>query len=263
MSKRLNSLIKQRISQQRKILSVFITAGFPRKEATQEIIRALDLAGVDFIELGIPFSDPIADGPVIQEASTVALKNGVDLNFIFEELNHIRQFSQIPVLLMGYFNPIFQFGIQKFLDRCEAAQVDAIIVPDWPLEEAATYFPIMQQKGVDFIPLIAPNTPLHRIREIDRQVHSFIYCVAYTGVTGKNNRPSAEILDFFRTLRANLVHPLLIGFGVRDRQDFAVYGSVSDGVIVGSAFIKKLMASQTMPYWEVISEFVKSIRDGS
>jgi len=261
MSKRLNSLIHQRISQQHKILSVFITAGFPSKEATREIIPALDVAGVDFIELGIPFSDPIADGPVIQEASTVALKNGVDLKFIFEELNHIRQFSQIPVLLMGYFNPIFQFGIQKFLDHCEAAQVDAIIVPDWPLEEATAYFPLMREKDVDFIPLIAPNTPLQRIQEIDRQVHSFIYCVAYTGVTGKNNRPSPEIMDFFRTLKATLSHPLLIGFGVKDRQDFIAYGSVSDGVIVGSAFIKTLMAAQSTPYSEVISEFVKSIRE--
>jgi len=262
MSKRLNSLIRQKISRNQKILSVFVTAGFPKKEATREIIPALGLAGVDFIELGIPFSDPIADGPVIQEASAVALENGVDLNFIFEELNHIRRFSQIPVLLMGYLNPIFQFGIRKFLDHCEAAQVDALIVPDWPLEEATAYFPLMREKDVDFIPLIAPNTPLHRIREIDRQVHSFIYCVAYTGVTGKNNPPSAEILEFFRTLRANLVHPLLIGFGVKDRRDFIAYGNVSDGVIVGSAFIKKLGASQTMPYWEVISEFVKSIRDG-
>jgi len=260
MSKRLNELIQRKKNQNDKLLSVFITAGFPSKAETEDIVLALDEAGVDFVELGIPFSDPIADGPVIQAASDKALKNGINMEEVFHIVENIRRHSNIPIILMGYLNPIFKFGIDSAIERSHASGVDAWIIPDWPLEESSDNVPKLRENDIDLIHLIAPNTPEYRIKKIDQNSTSFIYCVAYTGVTGKNNRPTPQTIDFFSKLNDLLTHPLMIGFGIKNHQDYLTYTQFADGVIIGSHFIRLIDRTTPDQYHSAIMEFVRNIR---
>jgi tryptophan synthase alpha chain len=261
MSRKLNTLIEQKKKKGEKLLSVFITAGFPEKSDTVDIILALDQAGVDFIELGIPFSDPIADGPVIQTASQRALDNGVTLTDVFGYVQKVRNHTEIPILLMGYLNPVFHFGIEKAMDKSIETGVDGWIIPDWSLEESMNYLPKLSQHNIDMIHLIAPNTSLERIRSIDQLSTSFIYCVAYTGVTGKDNRPTPQTLSFFREIRKLLQHPLMIGFGIKSHQDYLTYTAFSEGVIIGSAFIKMIETSPRKDFSTEIRKFIRNIRN--
>ncbi len=260
MSKRLNDLIKDRTGKCEKLLSIFITAGFPEIDSTKEIILALDEAGVDFIELGIPFSDPIADGPVIQKASDRAIHNGVNIDNIFHMMGEIRKNSQIPIILMGYLNPINKMGIDTFIDQASASSVDGLIIPDWTLEENQTYRDILKKHDLDIIHMLAPNTPPDRIKIIDEVSSSFIYCVAYTGVTGQDNKPTKKTSDFLKTIRKKLNHPLMIGFGVKNREDYLTYTNYADGVIIGSAFIRLLEKTNREERREAIDRFIKQIR---
>ncbi|HQH55271.1 MAG TPA: tryptophan synthase subunit alpha [Candidatus Marinimicrobia bacterium] len=240
MSTRLNQILKSKKEKQEKCLSIFLTAGFPEKNCTPEIILTLAASGVDFIELGIPFSDPIADGPVIQKASDKALVNGVDLEQVLDIVATVRKFSDIPIILMGYLNPIYQMGLAKFIKSARNVGVDGLILPDWPMEESRRYQDELSKANLDLIHLIAPNTPTERIRQIDEISTAFIYCVAYTGVTGQDNRPTPETIAFFNHLKQTLRHPWLIGFGVKSHEDFQTYTHYADGVIIGSAFINLL-----------------------
>ena len=262
MSQKLNELILRKKTKGEKILSVFITAGYPQKSATQNIILTLEKSGIDFIELGIPFSDPIADGPVIQAASQQALDNGTTLDDVFNCVKVVREKSGIPILLMGYLNPIYQYGIQKAIEQSHKIGIDGWIIPDWPLEENKKYISKLNSLDIDLIHLIAPNTPMDRIREIDKISSSFIYCVAYTGVTGKDNRPTPETMNFFSEIKSFLSHPLIIGFGIKSHQDYLTYTNISDGVIVGSAFIKMLEDVKNGQMLSKIKVFVKTIREG-
>lgn len=260
MSKRLNDLIKDKTDKGEKLLSIFITAGFPEIDSTKEIILALDEAGVDFIELGIPFSDPIADGPVIQKASERAIHNGVNIDNIFQMMGEIREISQIPIILMGYLNPINKMGIDTFINQASASSVDGLIIPDWALEENQKYGDILKKHDLDIIHLLAPNTPPDRIKIIDEVSSSFIYCVAYTGVTGQDNKPTEKTSDFLKTIRKELNHPLMIGFGIKNREDYLTYTNYADGVIIGSAFIRLLEKTNREERREAIDRFIKQIR---
>ncbi len=240
MSTRLNQILQSKKQKQEKCLSIFLTAGFPEKNSTPEIILTLAESGVDFIELGIPFSDPIADGPVIQKASDKALANGIGLKQVLDIVAEVRKFSEIPIILMGYLNPIYQMGLAKFMQSAHNVGVDGLILPDWPMEESRRYQNELSKADLDLIHLIAPNTPTERIRQIDEISTAFIYCVAYTGVTGQDNRPTPETIAFFNHLKQTLRHPWLIGFGVKNHADFQAYTRYADGVIIGSAFINLL-----------------------
>ncbi len=263
MSQRLQQRLGQLEAQNRKALSLYLMAGYPTIEATVQIIPLLEQAGVDFIELGIPFSDPIADGPVIQRAANQALKNGVTLQHVLEIVATIRRNHSIPILFMGYTNPVYQFGMKAFIHACRNLQVDGIILPDLPLEECLRYLPFFRQHQLDFIHLIAPNTPEARIRLIDHHTTAFIYCTAYTGVTGKDHRLTPKGEQFFRRLNRLVTHPIMIGFGVKTHQDFQYYGQFARGVIVGTAFLKWLNRLDPSEYPRAIPAFVRSIREGT
>ena len=258
MSKRLNDLINKKILQSRKLLSVFITAGFPEKDAAKDIVLQLDRAGVDFVELGIPFSDPVADGPVIQQASQTALENGIRLKDILESVREIRNVSDIPIILMGYLNPVFQYGLDDFFKDSAKAGADGFILPDWPIEESERYGDLLKTLDLDLIHLIAPNTDDERIKLIDNLSTSFIYCVAYTGVTGRTDGPG-ESQQFLEKLNRVLTKPHLIGFGVKNREDFMQYSKYADGVIIGSAFINMLKEAPAAERSARIEQFIKSI----
>jgi tryptophan synthase alpha chain len=261
MSQRLNQLLLDKKQKKQKCLSVFVTAGFPNEQDTAVIIRELAAGGVDFVELGIPFSDPLADGPVIQSASDKALANGMTLAKTLEIAASVRQFSEIPLILMGYLNPVYQMGMIRFIQAAHAAGVDGLILPDWPIEESAAYAADLKKADLDLIHLIAPNTPPERIQYIDAVSSSFIYCVAYTGVTGRDNRPTLETLRFFEYLQRSLTHPWLIGFGVKNHDDFQTYTQYADGVIIGSAFIKMLDSTPVEARAAVCHNFAGRIRN--
>lgn len=260
MSRKLNTLIELKRKKGEKLLSVFITAGFPEKSDTVDIILTLDQTEVDFIELGIPFSDPIADGPIIQAASQRALDNGLTLDDVFDYVQKIRKHTEIPILLMGYLNPVFHFGIEKAMEKSKQVGVDGWIIPDWSLEESFYYLPKLAKHDIDLIHLIAPNTSLERIQRIDQLSTSFIYCVAYTGVTGKDNRPTPQTLSFFKEIRQLLQHPLMIGFGIKNHQDYLTYTAFAEGVIIGSAFIKMIEKTPGKNFSTEIQKFIRNIR---
>jgi tryptophan synthase alpha chain len=260
MSKRLNDLLKEKTGIAEKLLSIFITAGFPEIDSTKDIILTLDEAGVDFIELGIPFSDPIADGPVIQKASDRAIQNGVNIETIFAMVREIRKQSQIPIILMGYLNPINKMGLETFINQASTSSVDGLIIPDWDLAENQTYRGILEENDLDIIHLIAPNTPPDRIKKINDVSSSFIYCVAYTGVTGQDNKPTGKTSNFLQTIRNEINHPLMIGFGIKNHEDYVTYTNYADGVIIGSAFIQLLEKTERSQTKEAISTFIRGIR---
>ncbi len=222
------------------MLSLYVTAGFPESALTTKIVTACDKAGVDFIELGMPFSDPIADGPTIQKATQVALKQGVNIEKILQMVEEIRQESEIPIILMGYLNPVFQYGFERFFNDCARVGVDGLILPDWPLEESEAFLPMLDSLNLDLIYLMAPNTKRERTLRIDQLTRSFIYCTAYTGVTGGNASWAEQTEIFLRNLQTTLKNPFFVGFGVQSREDFQFYTQFAAGVIVGSAFIRFL-----------------------
>ena len=260
MSKRLNDYIRKKINNNEKLLSIFLTAGYPEAESTLEIVQTLDECGVDFIELGIPFSDPIADGPVIQKASDVAISNGINLSKIFDLIAAIRSQSDIPILLMGYLNPVYKMGIDAFISKSAELKVDGLIIPDWSLEENLPYHDTLQKYDLDLVHLVAPNTPPERMEIINQISRTFIYCVAYTGVTGQDQTSVDNNRDFLSSLRAKLDKPLMIGFGVKNNEDYLTYTKYVDGVIIGSAFIQLLETSSKQNRIEKIRRFIRQIR---
>jgi len=262
VSGRLQEKINRRLQSGQKLFSIFVTAGFPKTEATVDIVLSLDKAGVDFIELGVPFSDPIADGPVIQQASARALANGISLGKIFSVAADIRQHSQIPLILMGYLNPFLQLGLEESVRLSHECGVDGWIIPDWTLNESRKMAPLLAQNDLELIQLIAPNTPAHRIREIDRESHAFVYCTAYTGVTGKDNRPTAETRQFFQSLKKLVRHPVVIGFGIKSHSHVRTYGELADGVVIGSDFLRFISDVSSAKLEQKIGDYVHLLRFG-
>jgi len=243
-----------------KILSVYFTAGYPGRDSTAEIIQSLAGAGADMIEIGIPFSDPMADGPVIQQSSDRALKNGMSLRLLFTQLRDIRKEVDIPLLLMGYLNPVLQFGMENFCRQCADSGIDGVIIPDLPLEVYQEEFhKQFENSGLHNIFLISPQTNAIRIKKIDAASHGFIYMVSASSTTGVKGIFSQEQISYFERIDfMKLSNPTLIGFGISDHESFAAACRYAKGAIIGSAFVK--MLSQSKDLKEDIRKFISGIR---
>jgi tryptophan synthase alpha chain len=223
------------------ILNIYCTAGYPALDSTLEVMRALQEHGADMIELGIPFSDPLADGPVIQQSGMQAIHNGMTIPVLLEKLADFRSEIQLPVIMMGYMNPVLQYGVANFLRDAAAVGVDGIILPDLPMFEFETvYKPLFEQYGLHFIFLITPETSEERIRKIDELSRGFIYAVSSSATTGKDTDMSAQAAYFKRLEQLQLKNPLLVGFGIRDYASFSQACAHSQGAIIGSAYIKAI-----------------------
>lgn len=258
MKNRIDSLTGNK---KKNILSVYFTAGYPDLRDTVPIIELLEKNGVDLIEIGMPFSDPTADGPTIQLSSDVALKHGMSISVLFEQLSDIRAKVQIPLVLMGYFNPVLQYGIERFCNKCRKTGIDGLIIPDLPPDEYfREYRPYFEANGLHNIMLITPQTPSERIREIDDRSSGFIYMVSSSSVTGAGKKVEDFRIDYFtRVNNLNLKNPRLIGFGISDRATFDNACHYASGAIIGSAFVKALGQSGSLE--NKIADFVKQFRD--
>ncbi len=236
---RINQLFSRK---QKGILSVYFCAGFPDADATAATIRTLERKGIDLIEIGIPFSDPMADGPVIQHAATCALRNGMTLKRLFGQLQHIRDEVRIPLILMGYLNPIMQYGFEAFCRSCRETGVDGMIIPDLPFNDyVETYRPVAERYGVKVIMLITPETSEERIRLIDRYTDGFIYLVSSAAITGAQKDFDNQKQAYFRRVAAmGLRNPRLVGFGISNKQTFDAASAHAAGAIVGSKFVSLL-----------------------
>ena len=226
-----------------KALALFITAGYPDPTSTVELVPRLAAAGADIIELGMPFSDPLADGPVIQESSAVALKNGVTIATILGDVRAIRKSCEIPLVMMGYVNPILSYGAKRFFDEAAGAGVDGVILPELPLEESGRFAGLMKTNGLAQILLVTPTTPPERIRNIDAASDGFLYCVATTGVTGTGGKAADE---YVARVKSNAPkNPVLVGFGISTPDDARRAAANADGVIIGSALIRRLQKKES------------------
>lgn len=235
---RINQLFQQK---SKNILSVYFTAGFPKLDDTIPTLQCLQNNGIDLVEIGVPFSDPMADGIVIQNSSHKALQNGMSIRKLFEQLTTVRASIHIPLIMMGYLNPIMQFGFEAFCKECSRVGVDGMIIPDLPMADyLSDYKEIAQRYDLEFIFLITPETSDARIREIDSHTNGFIYMVSSAAVTGTQNSFDNKV-DYFNRINAmNLKNPRLIGFGISNKSTFEMVCNYSSGAIVGSAFIKVL-----------------------
>jgi len=243
------------------LLSVYFTAGFPQLEDTVPIIEALSESGVDLIEIGIPFSDPIADGPTIQDSNMRAIRNGMTIPKLLDQLAMIRSVTEVPLILMGYVNPVIQYGPDQFCRDAAKIGIDALILPDLPPREYETeYLPVLKQHGLFNVFLITPQTPPERINQIDRLSEAFIYMVSSSSITGKKAGISPEQLAYFRRIKEmNLHHARLIGFGIHDHESFSTACEYASGAIVGSAFIRALETGNG-PLKQTIKEFIEKLR---
>lgn len=232
----------------RPILSVYYTAGFPGKSDTGLIARELQDHGVNLLEIGIPFSDPMADGPVIQASNDQALKNGMHLGLLLEQLNTCMPGIHIPVVLMGYFNPILRFGVERFLQHCATAGVCGCIIPDLPPDEYETlYKDLFAGYGIHMIFMITPQTPPERIRKLDELSDGFVYLVSSTATTGQQHHRGPEQLERLKQVRSHLRrNPCMVGFGISNASDFNAAGKIADGAIIGSTFIQAIRQSSDL-----------------
>ncbi|PWK79681.1 tryptophan synthase alpha chain [Mucilaginibacter oryzae] len=255
----MNRLNKLFATKNKNLLSIYFTAGYPALNTTVDIAEALEKSGADFLEIGFPYSDPVADGPTIQHSSEVALENGMSLKVLFKELAELRKRVSIPVLLMGYFNPIAQYGIGRFCKSAAEAGVDGIIVPDLPLFEYENmYSPYFIDSGLSNIFLVTPQTSEERIRKIDELSNSFIYLLSSSTITGYNLQLSDSIEEYYKRITAmQLKNPTIIGFGITDSSSFAKACNYANGAIIGSRFVKLLGEDG---YMDKIEGFVKGIR---
>lgn len=228
-------------TKQNKILNVYYTAGFPRLEDTLTVMRALEESGADLVELGMPYSDPLADGPVIQHSSTIALQNGMTLNKLFEQLIDFRKEISIPVLLMGYMNPILQYGFEKFCADASAVGIDGLILPDLPEHEYETEFgPIIKKYGLNFVFLVTPETSEERVKRLDALSDGFLYAVSSSSTTGKDKDMNDVKVYLQKLKNLKLKNPVFVGFGIKDKQTFETACENASGAFIGTAFIKAL-----------------------
>ncbi len=253
---RINKLLQNK---KENILSVYFTAGYPELKDTETIIVELEKAGVDLIEIGIPFSDPLADGPVIQQSSEKALANGITLSTIFEQLKDIRKKVNIPLILMGYLNPVMQYGMENFCKKAAETGIDGTIIPDLPLDiYEKEYKKLFKQYGLSNILLITPQTTPERLKEIDNATDSFIYMVSSASTTGTKGINDDVLSTFNNKIKAAGVQsPRLIGFGISGKKSFENACKYANGAIIGTAFIKAI--SQSGDLKENIRGFVKGI----
>lgn len=240
------------------VLNIYCTAGYPKLDSTIEVITALQNSGADIIELGMPYSDPLADGEVIQASSTVALHNGMAIETLFEQLKNIRSTVHLPIILMGYMNPVLQFGIEKFCAAAKAVGVDGIILPDLPMYEFETmYKPLFDKNELKFIFLVTPETGEERIKKIDSLCSGFLYAVSSSSTTGKNKAIEAQEGYFKKLQDMQLKNPVLVGFGIKDKATFTAACKYTNGAIIGTAYIKAL--ENSIDIAQTTKEFLNSI----
>ena len=250
--------IDQKFRENKKLLSIYFSAGFPNLEDTVPILKKLQTAGVDMVEIGLPFSDPLADGPTIQASSTQAIRNGMTTEKLFSQLEGIRKHIKIPLVLMGYFNPMMQYGIEKFCSRCETVGIDGIIIPDLPVDVYhENYKALFDKHGLYNMFLITPQTSEARIKYIDKVSNGFIYMVSSASVTGAKSTFGNTQTEYFKRIATlKLKTPTVIGFGISDQETYKIACDQSRGAIIGSAFIEFLKKEGE----EKIGSFIKSIR---
>jgi tryptophan synthase alpha chain len=251
---RLSNLFKNK---KNNILNIYCTAGYPQLNSTIEVMQALQQNGADIIELGMPYSDPLADGEVIQKSSGVALANGMTIEVLFKQLENFRKEINIPVILMGYMNPVLQYGFEKFCSDAAKVGIDGLILPDLPMYEfETTYSPILKKYKLDFIFLVTPETPEERVRKLDSLSSGFLYAVSSSSTTGNNS--TTNIDDYLQRLQSyNLINPIFVGFGIKDKATFKNACKYSNGAIIGSAYIKALENATDIP--KTTANFLKQI----
>lgn len=271
----MNELTKLLSRKQEKLLSVFYTAGYPNLDSTDKIILSLQENHIDFVEVGMPYSDPLADGPVIQQTNTVAIHNGMTLDVLFSQLEQVKNQLHIPAILMGYLNPVLQYGMEAFCKRAANAGVSGVILPDLPLQEfQEQYAAMFHAYGLHFIFLVTPTTSEKRIREIDRLSTAFIYAVSASSTTGREDvgldaasETSVSIpdhqrqdkLNYLERLKnMNLSHPVVVGFGINDSKTLADAWKFGAGAIIGTAYLK--LFGPEKKEQDVIRELLKQIR---
>ena len=254
----MSNRIKSKLQEDKKLLSIYFTAGYPSLYDTVQIIQDLEKNGVDMIEIGLPFSDPLADGPTIQESSTHALKNGMTTELLFDQLKDIRKSVSIPLIIMGYFNPMLQYGVEAFCEKCHEIGIDGLIMPDLPLDVyQSDYEAIFKKYGLLNIFLITPQTSDQRIHQIDKASDGFIYMVSSASVTGSKSGFGQEQENYFERIAAmNLKNTQIVGFGIKDAETFKQATKTAKGAIIGSAFIKHLTANGITK----IADFINKIR---
>ena len=235
---RISRKFKQLKCEGRKALIVFVTAGDPDIELTERLVPQIAAAGADIIELGIPFSDPMADGPTIQLSSERALSGGANLNSILATVKKIRQECDVPILLMGYYNPVLAFGLESFCREASGAGVDGILLVDLPPEEAGELVSFTKKHGIDFIPLLTPTSDISRINKIKKSGSGFIYYVSVAGVTGARSSVAEDIGSMVEKIRMETALPVAVGFGISTPQQAGSVAKLADGVVVGSALVK-------------------------
>ena len=223
------------------ILNVYCTAGYPQLDSTLEVMKALQENGADIIELGMPYSDPLADGPVIQQSSSIALANGMTIKKLFTQLKDLRKDISIPILLMGYMNPVLQYGFEKFCADAASVGIDGLILPDLPEYEFETeYGEIIKRHGLDFIFLVTPETSEQRVKKLDELSTGFLYAVSSSSTTG-SNKNMTDVKSYLQKLKGlNLKNPVLVGFGIKDKSTFEAACKHTNGAIIGTAYIKAL-----------------------
>jgi tryptophan synthase alpha chain len=256
----MNRIEKLFADKKKNLLSVYFTAGYPVLNDTINIIKELSDAGADMIEIGMPFSDPVADGPVIQRSSEIALRNGMSLNLLFKQLEKVRMITDIPLIIMGYINPFFRFGMEHFMEKCFETGIDGTIIPDLPVEEyLGSYASLYEKKKLLNIFLISPQTPVERIRYLDSISKGFLYLISSSATTGMNKGFDNSQTAYFEKIKnLNLKTPRLIGFGISDKITFEHACDYSNGAIIGSAFIRALDEKGNLT--ENIKRFIRSIK---
>jgi tryptophan synthase alpha chain len=242
---------------QSNILNVYCTAGYPELDSTVSVMNCLQANGADLIELGMPYSDPLADGPVIQASSARALQNGMTISKLFEQLNGFRDQIHIPVILMGYLNPLLQYGFEQFCAKASEAGIDGLIIPDIPVfEYEQEYKAVVQKYGLDFIFLVTPETSEERIRKLDAQSSGFLYAVSSSSITGSEKDFSAVEQYLQRLKSLNLKNPFLVGFGIKDKTTFQAACKYARGAIIGTAYIKAIENTDTQ---EATKKFLEGV----
>lgn len=249
-----------------KIMSLFLTAGYPDLESTADLIVGFEENGVDLIELGMPFSDPLADGPTIQYSSNVAIENGITMKKILKIVEEVREQSQIPIILMGYINPVLRYGVEKFCRDAAEAGVDGLIIPDIPVEESGIIEKEAEHHGLPIIYLVAPNTSDERMCKIDERSQGFVYCVSVTGVTGarEGDEVARSVQQFIDRVKKNVTqNPKMVGFGIKSHKDAQRIAMDMDGFIVGSALIDTIRKHYPAEGWkDEVFAFVRTLKYG-
>jgi len=252
--------IKQLFQDKKDILSIYYTAGYPNLNDTVPILQTLEESGADLVEIGIPFSDPLADGPTIQHSGETALKNGMSLKLLFEQLADVRSKVNMPIILMGYINTVHKYGIKEFAKKCSEVGVDGVILPDLPFQVYLDeYKATFDEYGISNIFLITPQTPDERIKLIDEKTNGFIYMVSSASVTGaKKGLSDTQLAYFQRVQNLKLSNPALIGFGIGDHESYKETCKYADGAIIGSAFVK--LIGQAKDLHGEIKTFIKEVK---